>query len=306
VLESFEVGRRLGRGRSYARQGQVIELELGKGFITAKVQGSRDAPYLVRMRLSMLSSTDWKKVIKALGEDSQCASRLVAGEIPEEIEQVFRELDLSLFPSANGDLKTACSCPDRANPCKHVAAVYYLLGEEFDRDPFLIFRLRGIERGELIEAIREGAAARGTSLAAAAEAAGVAAEDSPRSGEEEAPERVEAPEERPRERPEPDADVKRQRAAESPAPSSREAAPEPLPEEPHAFWAGSGAAAADVREVRIPTVEAALPKRLGGFSFWDGEQDFTALVERIYRNASVAGLDVFLGAPEVHDETREA
>jgi len=302
VLESFEVGRRLGRGRSYARQGQVVELELGKGFITAKVQGSRDAPYLVRMRFSMLSSTDWKKVVKALGEDSQYASRLVAGEIPEDIEQVFLDLELSLFPSANGDLKTACSCPDQANPCKHIAAVYYLLGEEFDRDPFLIFRLRGIERGELIDAIREGALAREASLSASQEEGAVAAEDSPCGGEE-APERAEAPEEPPRQRPAPDRGVKRQLAAEPVLP---ELAPEPLPAEPQAFWAGGGAPADDAREVRIPTVAAALPKRLGGFSSWHGEQDFIALVERIYRNASVAGLDVFLVAPEVHDEAPDA
>ncbi len=302
VLESFEVGRRLGRGRSYARQGQVIELELGKGFITAKVQGSRDAPYLVRMRLSMLSSTDWKKVIKALGEDAQYASRLVAGDIPLDIEQVFLDLGLALFPSVNGDLKTACSCPDQANPCKHVAAVYYLLGEEFDRDPFLIFRLRGIERGELVDAIREGVAARGASSSAAHEFDAAAAEDA-RRGVEETPERAETPEEPPRQRPEPDATAKKRPAAE---PVARELAPEPLPEEPHAFWAGSGAAVDDAREVRIPTVAAALAKRLGGFSSWHGEQDFIALIERIYRNASVAGLDVFLGAPEVRDEAHDA
>jgi uncharacterized Zn finger protein len=97
--------------------------------------------------------------------------------------------------------------------------------------------------------------------------------------------------------------VKRQPAAEPVLP---ELAPEPLPEEPHAFWAGSGVPADDAREVRIPTVAAALPKRLGGFSSWHGEQDFIALVERIYRNASVAGLDVFVGAPEVHDEAHDA
>jgi uncharacterized Zn finger protein len=302
VLEGFEVGRRLGRGRSYARQGQVIELELGKGFITAKVQGSRDAPYLVRMRFSMLSSTDWKKVVKALGETPQYASRLVAGEIPEDIEQVFLGLELSLFPSANGDLKTACSCPDQANPCKHIAAVYYLLGEEFDRDPFLIFRLRGIERAELIDAIREGAVAREASLSESRESEAVVAED-PLCAGEEAPERAEVPEEPARQRPEPDTGVKRQPAAE---PVLRELAPEPLPEDSHAFWAGSGATAGDAREVRIPTVAAALPKRLGGFSSWHGEQDFIALVERIYRNASVAGLDVFLGALEVRDEAHDA
>jgi uncharacterized Zn finger protein len=302
VLESFEVGRRLGRGRSYARQGQVIELELGKGFITAKVQGSRDAPYLVRMRLSMLSSTDWKKVIKALAEDARYAGRLVSGEIPEDIEQVFLDLELSLFPSANGDLKTACSCPDQANPCKHIAAVYYLLAEEFDRDPFLIFRLRGIERGELVDGIREAAAALGTSLTAARELDDLELEVSPLDVEE-APEPVEERKEPPPQRPEPDVTAKRRPAAE---PVLREPAPEPLPEEPHAFWAGSGAAADDDREVRIPTVAAALPKRLGGFASWHGEQDFIALVERIYRNASVAGLDVFLGALEMREDPPDA
>jgi uncharacterized Zn finger protein len=299
VLESFEVGRRLGRGRSYARQGQVIELELGKGFITAKVQGSRDAPYLVRMRLSMLSSTDWKKVIKALAEDARYAARLVTGEIPEDIEQVFLDLELSLFPSANGDLKTACSCPDQANPCKHIAAVYYLLGEEFDRDPFLIFRLRGIERGELVDAIRDVAVAHGTSLSTGREADAVA-EEAPPPEVEEVREPAETPEEPPRQRPEPDVSATRRPAAE---PVLREPPPEPLPEEPHAFWSGSGAAADDDREVRIPTVAAALPRRLGGFASWHGEQDFIALVERIYRNASVAGLDVFLGALEMHEES---
>ncbi|HEY5658735.1 MAG TPA: SWIM zinc finger family protein [Myxococcota bacterium] len=308
VLEGFEVGRRLGRGRNYARQGQVTELELGKGFITAKVQGSRDAPYLVRMRLSMLSSTDWKKVIRALGEDAQYASRLVAGEIPENIERVFQDLELSLFPSANGDLKTACSCPDQANPCKHVAAVYYLLGEEFDRDPFLIFRLRGIERGELLEAIREGLALRGASLPATRDET-AEAEALPE-GQERAPEEREAqPEAGETEREEPVEPVEPESAPFACAPAeARSSEPEPLPTEPlptepHDFWTGSGSAADDHREVRIPAVAAALPKRLGGLSFWHGEQDLTALLERIYRNASVAGLDVFVGAPEVHDET---
>jgi len=57
---------------------------------------------------------------------------------------------VALFPERRGDLRTACSCPDPANPCKHVAAVYYLLGEEFDRDPFLVVRLRGLERDDLL------------------------------------------------------------------------------------------------------------------------------------------------------------
>jgi len=153
VLERFAVGRRLGRGRNYARQGHIVDIEIGKGFVTAHVQGSRDAPYLVRMHFSMLSSTDWKKLTRALAQRPDIAVELGIGQIPESIEQVFEEQRLSLFPNASGDLKAACSCPDNANPCKHVAAVYYLLGEEFDRDPFLIFQLRGMERSELLAAL---------------------------------------------------------------------------------------------------------------------------------------------------------
>src|SRR4030095_4490664 len=116
VLERFAVGRRLGRGSNYARQGHIVDIEIGKGFVTAHVQGSRDAPYLVRMHFSMLSSTDWKKLTRALAHRPDIAVELGMGQIPESIEQVFEEQRLSLFPNASGDLKAACSCPDNANP----------------------------------------------------------------------------------------------------------------------------------------------------------------------------------------------
>jgi uncharacterized Zn finger protein len=78
------------------------------------------------------------------------AAKMLAGEMPPDIEKVFKEAKVSLFPERLGDLSTECSCPDWSNPCKHVAAVYYLLGEEFDRDPFLIFRMRGMSREEFV------------------------------------------------------------------------------------------------------------------------------------------------------------
>ncbi len=243
VLESFQVGRRLGRGRSYARQGQVVEIELGKGFVTALVQGSRDAPYLVRMRLSMLSSIDWKKVTRSIAEDPELTGALVAGRIPENIEEVFQPLGLSLFPTASGDLKTACSCPDQANPCKHVAAVYYLLGEEFDRDPFLVFRLRGIDRAELVEAIGGSAALRGAPVAAPERPEPQVAPQT-EAGTAEAGEATPAP--------------------EPPEPVERE--PEPLPTEAHAFWAGESSAA-NGGEVRIPPMAAVRRNHLVGGRF---------------------------------------
>lgn len=150
VLESFQIGARLSRGRSYARKGQVLSIVIGKGNIQAKVQGSRSTPYLVKAKVNMLSETEWKTVINALMKQPLFAAKLLAGEMPQEIETVFDEAGLSLFPKKYNDLTTDCSCPDWSNPCKHIAAVFYLLGEEFDRDPFLIFKMRGMTREELI------------------------------------------------------------------------------------------------------------------------------------------------------------
>jgi uncharacterized Zn finger protein len=150
VLESFDIGARLGRGRSYARRGQVLSIEIDKGKVTAKVQGSRPKPYDVKLEIKTLQAADWQKLAKALSREAIFSAKLLAGEMPQDIEKAFKEAGLSLFPEKLKDLKTACSCPDWSNPCKHIAAVYYLLGEEFDRDPFLIFKLRGMNREDLV------------------------------------------------------------------------------------------------------------------------------------------------------------
>lgn len=151
VLESFDIGARLSRGRSYARKGQVMNVDISKGVVKAKVQGSSSRPYNITIKIRALPMADWQKLASALSREALFAAKLLAGEMPQEIEQSFTQAGLSLFPAKLRDLETNCSCPDWSNPCKHIAAVYYLLGEEFDRDPFLIFRLRGLSREELIE-----------------------------------------------------------------------------------------------------------------------------------------------------------
>jgi uncharacterized Zn finger protein len=150
VLESFDIGARLGRGRSYARRGQVLSIDIDKGKVTAKVQGSRPAPYDITVGVKELSRAEWQKLAQALSRQALFAAKLLANEMPQDIEMAFQEVGLSLFPSKLRDLTTECSCPDWSNPCKHIAAVYYLLGEEFDRDPFLLFKLRGLSREELL------------------------------------------------------------------------------------------------------------------------------------------------------------
>lgn len=146
VLEGFSLGSRMSRGRSYARSGQVLSIDVSEGKIQAKVQGSRPKPYQVKIEVKELSKPAWAKVAAVAASQAIFASKLLAGEMPQEMEELFIGAGVSLFPERYRDLSTDCSCPDYENPCKHIAAVYYLLGEEFDRDPFLIFRMRGMSR----------------------------------------------------------------------------------------------------------------------------------------------------------------
>ncbi len=128
-----------------------MDIEIEKGAVRATVQGSRSHPYAVEVRFRPLSRAQWYQIAKALGSRFISLARLLAGEMPEDIENVFESAKLSLFPHRLRDLETACSCPDWSNPCKHTAAVFYLLAEEFDRAPFLLFKLRGLAREEFFE-----------------------------------------------------------------------------------------------------------------------------------------------------------
>ena len=156
VLESFHIGERLNRGRTYARKGQVMDIEIDKGVVRATVQGSRSRPYKVEVRFQLLSQTQWHQIVKELSNRFITMAKLLAGEMPEDMEEVFAQAKLSLFPHKLKDIETDCSCPDWSNPCKHTAAVFYLLGEEFDRDPFLLFKLRGSRREELFDMLGYG------------------------------------------------------------------------------------------------------------------------------------------------------
>jgi uncharacterized Zn finger protein len=128
--------------------GQVASIDLQKGLVEASVQGSRPSPYKVTIKVRPLREFEWKRIAEQLSSQAIFAAKLLAGEMPPEIEQVFSDAGLHLFPGSLDEIASSCSCPDWSNPCKHVAAVYYLIGEAFDRDPFLIFRLRGMNREE--------------------------------------------------------------------------------------------------------------------------------------------------------------
>ena len=154
VLETFGWGTRLTRGRSYARKGQVLSIDLEAGRVRSKVQGSRATPYKVKIEIPPLNDAQWERAIDAMAQQAIFAAKLLAGEMPQDIEEAFTAAGVPLFPQSVRDIATDCSCPDYANPCKHIAAVYYLLGERFDEDPFLIFHLRGRTREQIVDALR--------------------------------------------------------------------------------------------------------------------------------------------------------
>lgn len=152
---------RLPRGRSYARAGRTHDLTVRAGRVTAKVTGSRPTPYRVTVALAQLDDAVWNEAIAAMAAKAQFCAELLAGEMPRDIDAAFGPAGASLFPMKPADLVTACTCPDVANPCKHIAATHYVLGEALDRDPFLLFELRGRSKAQVLEALRAARAGEG-------------------------------------------------------------------------------------------------------------------------------------------------
>jgi uncharacterized Zn finger protein len=154
VLESFGWIRRLARARTYAREGNVLSLEFQGAKVTAEVQGTAPEPYQVFLSLDPFSDEQWGYVVESMAERAIFSAKLLAGEMPQNIEDVFTANGLSLFPFNKFDIHSRCSCPDPANPCKHIGAVYYLLGDRFSEDPFVLFQLRGRTKEQIIADLR--------------------------------------------------------------------------------------------------------------------------------------------------------
>ncbi|MDJ0591747.1 MAG: SWIM zinc finger family protein [Pleurocapsa sp. MO_226.B13] len=154
LLSSYRFKKRLERGRSYAREGNVLSIDFADSKAKATVQGSEAEPYRVSISLDSFSKEDWDFAIAKMSEKALFTAQLLAGEMPESIEAVFTASGLSLFPFTLNEVRSRCSCPDKANPCKHIAAVYYQLGDRFSEDPFIIFQLRGRTKNQIIEQLR--------------------------------------------------------------------------------------------------------------------------------------------------------
>jgi uncharacterized Zn finger protein len=157
ALEQFTDPGRLGRGRSYANSGRVLDYKLADGRAVARVRGSinpyfgvyKEPVYRTSVALAPIATTEWRKGIGTIASRAGFITRLLMNEMPDEIEDAFTSVKLHLLPNSRREFLTNCSCPDDTNPCKHIAGVTYCLAAALDRDPFLLFELRGLSRAQL-------------------------------------------------------------------------------------------------------------------------------------------------------------
>lgn len=155
LINSYRFKKRLERGWKYAREGNVLSIDFQGQKVIAQVQGTEPDPYKVSLWLDPLTDEDWDYVIESMSQQAIFSAKLLAGEMPHNIEEVFATAGKRLFPFSLSDVHSRCSCPDKANPCKHISAVYYLLGDRFSEDPFVLFQLRGRTKEQLLSKLRQ-------------------------------------------------------------------------------------------------------------------------------------------------------
>ncbi|MGH7911169.1 MAG: SWIM zinc finger family protein, partial [Candidatus Dormibacteraceae bacterium] len=144
---------RLGRGRTYARAGQVREMVVQPGRISAQVRGRRANPYEVLVRVRPFTGEEWDLVLGAIGASASHVAAMLDGDMLPGLVEDLEARGVQLLPAA-GEVVPACSCPDWANPCKHAAAVCYLMATRLDEDPFELLALRGRARDDVLATLR--------------------------------------------------------------------------------------------------------------------------------------------------------
>lgn len=163
ALDACTDSGRLSRGRAYSKPRRLLEFSIEGTRVTAQLRGNvnpyfgvyKEPRYRVEIALKRIPATKWTRVVKSIAGNAGWMSRLLLREMPDDIEQAFATSSLSLLPHSPSDLNTHCSCPDWANPCKHVAGTYYHMAELLDKDPLLLFQLRGLSPEELRRELRK-------------------------------------------------------------------------------------------------------------------------------------------------------
>jgi uncharacterized Zn finger protein len=243
---------RLQRGRGYSGDSRILSFDIAKALVSATVRGNvnpyfgvyKEPKYNIQIRLTPIPDKEWKKAITTLGSNAALVSQLLMGEMPERIDEVFAGMRLHLLPQSRKDFaQTDCSCPDYANPCKHIAGVYYRLARMLDSDPFLLFELRGLSRDQLHRALTK--TPLGQALAAMM--------DTP-----------DAP-------PEPAASFFTRPQPVAAAPDYR------------AFWTGRKRLPSEIEPATPPVVSGILVRKAGDYpGFWERDNSFIEVMEDLY------------------------
>ncbi len=155
LINSYRFKKRLARAWSYAREGNVTSIRFEGRRVHARVQGTDEEPYKVKLWLDVLNDEDWSYVLEALTQKARWSAQLLTGIMPSDIERAFAASGKRLFPFKLQEVRSECNCPDKANPCKHISAIYFLMGDRFSEDPFVLFQLRGRTRTTLLADLAE-------------------------------------------------------------------------------------------------------------------------------------------------------
>lgn len=154
-LERYaDFSNRIGRGKSYVRHGAVLDLQIEKGCITSLVQGSRSTPYKITITIDPIHKKKWEQIHAACKGVFDSLLDLLTGTIPKNLVDIFMHKDKGLFPSPK-EIHFACSCPDGAWMCKHIAATLYGVGARLDDDARLFFSLRTVDVQNLVSKVVE-------------------------------------------------------------------------------------------------------------------------------------------------------
>ena len=252
ALEGFTDSGRLRRGRGYSGDSRILDFEIAEGTVIATVRGNvnpyfgvyKEPRYHTKIQMAPIPAKDWAKAIAQLGSNAALVSRLLMNEMPDNIDDAFADVKLPLLPRSRRDFAlTDCSCPDYANPCKHIAGVYYRLAGRLDSDPFLLFELRGLSREGLQKALSLTPLGKGLAALAVEESAAPVPADSFFS-----------------------------------RPSGAAAAPDY-----HAFWHGRKRLPSEVEPATPAAVPAILVKKGGDYpAVWDKDGSFIEVMEELY------------------------
>ena len=252
ALEGFTDSGRLQRGRGYSSERRILAFAIADGLVSATVRGNvnpyygvyKEPRYQTRIQMAPIPPKDWGKAIAHLGSNAALVSKLLMNEMPDNIDDAFASLRLQLLPRSRKDFAlTDCSCPDYANPCKHIAGVYYRLAGQLDRDPFLLFELRGLSREKLHQALSTTPLGKALASLVGEQSAAIEAAES----------------------------FYTRPIAASSTPDYR------------AFWHGKKRLPSEIEPAAPPTVPAILVKKGGDFpAFWQKDSSFITVMEELY------------------------